>query len=1514
MLEELNNPAARILIAEDEAIVAEALALTLRAFGYQVVRTVSTGELAIKVAEESKPDLILMDINLRGEIDGIQASEQIRARFDVPVIFLTAYEKEDVLSRAKVTEPYGFIAKPHSNYILQTTIEGALYKHGADKRVRESEERYRMLVEQSIDGIALIEGTTLRFVNLALAKMFGFYNKEEAEGQDFMNFVAPECRDSMKQRGFESEEGKSVPDYYEFTALRNDGTSFTAEATVNLTTYQGGKARQAIIRDISERKKLEQALRQSQEMLSLALEGGNLEVWDWDLTTGKAIWSERINKMLGYTPNEFEPNLKNWKKLVHPDDWPWVSKKLNLHLEGQLPNFDVIYRAPNKSGGWQWLQAQGTITEFDSDGKPIRMTGVVADVTERKLAEEELHKLASVVRYTGDLINLATFDGKMIFLNEAGSRMLGINSTDVGQHQILEVIPEHLLQTAQREVLPLLMAGGSWEGELQYRNIKTGEITDVHAMCFAIRDSDTGSPICFANVSRDISERKKAEEALKVEKRRFEVLSENSPFGLAMIKRDGAFEYVNRMFHGMLGYDLSEIPTGRDWFRKAYPDGEYRHRVIAAWKEDLEGLVPGGTRSRIFEVTCKDGSRKTILFRPVKLDADEDLMTCEDITDRIRAEEALRQSEEKYKVLVEESFDGIFVQKGTKIVFTNSRLREMLGYGEGELEGQHHWLVYHPEYQEITRERAKARRRGEPAPSRYEVRMQRKDGSSFEAEINARAVEFVGETGIQVWIRDISDQKQAENALREREATLRTILQAAPIGIGQVSSDRTLGWTNQYLLDLLGYAAEELTGKSARVLYDSDEEFLRVGSVKHPLVIRNGIGTVETVFRRKDGSVLDILLSSASILPGDLSGGLVFTATDITERKQADEALQIKDSAMTSSISGIAIGDFAGNVIYANPAVLRLWGYDHEGEILGRPIREFWLIDEKAEAAWRAAAQSGYWIGELVARKRDGSSAYFQAAISLLRRADGKPRAIMGSFMDITDRKRAEEALRESEYRYRTLFEESIDAVYITTREGILVDANQAYLDLFGFSKEEARNVEILQIYTDVADRKRFQKEIERKGSLKDYEVTFRKKDGTRIDGLLTSTVRRDKDGTVLGYQGIIRDVTERKQLQRQLLQAQKMEAIGTLAGGIAHDFNNLLQVTIGYSDLLLSRKDKTDPEYARLQQILKAGRSGTELVQRLLTLSRKTESKQRPIDLNSQIKQARKLLDRTIPKMIKIDLRLAELLATVNADPTQIEQIIMNLAVNARDAMPEGGEVTLSTENVILDENYCRVNPGAKPGKYVLLAVSDNGCGMDKEILDHMFEPFFTTKGVRKGTGLGLAVVYGIVKQHAGYVSCESRPGHGTVFRVYLPAIEEEEIVSDELVEEPQLSGGTETILLVDDEDVVRELGELILGEYGYRVLTAKNGKEALEIYQNEKGRIALVILDWLMPEMGGKQCMQGLLKLNPTIRVLVASGYASGGTARDAVELGAKSFVNKPFEVAQLLQQVRKLLDLQI
>ena len=382
-------------------------------------------------------------------------------------------------------------------------------------------------------------------------------------------------------------------------------------------------------------------------------------------------------------------------------------------------------------------------------------------------------------------------------------------------------------------------------------------------------------------------------------------------------------------------------------------------------------------------------------------------------------------------------------------------------------------------------------------------------------------------------------------------------------------------------------------------------------------------------------------------------------------------------------------------------------------------------------------------------------------------------------------------------------------------------------------------------------------------------------------------------------------------ELSRQLFQAQKMEAVGTLAGVVAHDFNNILQVVLGYSELLLAEKGEHDPARADLQKMNQAAQKGADLVRRLLSFSRKAEFNPRPVDLNHQIEQLEKMLTRTIPRMIKIRLNLADGLSRVNADPTQMDQVLMNLAVNARDAMPEGGDLLIETANVFLHEDFARMHLGLKSGEYVLLSVSDTGHGMDEETSEHIFEPFYTTKERGKGTGLGLAMVYGIVTQHGGRIDCYSEPGHGTTFKIYLPALAEDRDQLEKTKSELVAGGGTETILLVDDEELVRDLGKRILERAGYSVLTVANGKEALHLYGREMEKISLVILDLIMPEMGGKQCLEELLRVDRNIRVLIASGFAANGQTKEAIETGARGFVGKPYNVKQMLKAVREVLD---
>ncbi|MFH1148306.1 MAG: ATP-binding protein [Pseudomonadota bacterium] len=403
-----------------------------------------------------------------------------------------------------------------------------------------------------------------------------------------------------------------------------------------------------------------------------------------------------------------------------------------------------------------------------------------------------------------------------------------------------------------------------------------------------------------------------------------------------------------------------------------------------------------------------------------------------------------------------------------------------------------------------------------------------------------------------------------------------------------------------------------------------------------------------------------------------------------------------------------------------------------------------------------------------------------------------------------------------------------------------------------------------------------------------------------------------DQAGSIVGYTTALKDITESKHLEAQLLHAEKMTAIGTLAGGIAHDFNNILQAISGYTQLLLMRKGGEDNDYPYLSQIDKSVQRAAELIQQLLLFSQKIESRLRPVDLNHEVENIKRLLERMIPKMIAIEARLKEGMRDINADPVQLEQIIMNIAINAKDAMPDGGKLVFETDDVALDAEYCKAHFSAKPGEYVMLSIRDTGIGMEKKTLERIFEPFYTTKEPSKGTGLGLAMVYGIVNSHGGHVTCQSEPGRGTTFRIYFPAlpVESSDNWSQKMVSS-ETHGGNEAILLVDDDENLLDIGKNLLEQYGYAVITAESGEEALDIFRSGKSRVDLVVLDIGMPGMGGHKCMKELIKLDPEVKFIFASGYSADSDLRDAIELYSAFFIPKPYRLMDMLKKVREVLD---
>jgi len=507
----------------------------------------------------------------------------------------------------------------------------------------------------------------------------------------------------------------------------------------------------------------------------------------------------------------------------------------------------------------------------------------------------------------------------------------------------------------------------------------------------------------------------------------------------------------------------------------------------------------------------------------------------------------------------------------------------------------------------------------------------------------------------------------------------------------------------------------------------------------------------------------------------------------------------------------------------------------------------------------------------------------------------------------------SERQLRESEVGYRTLVERAPVGIYRSSAEGKFLSVNAALVRMLGYdSPEDVQQLDMAcDVYADPAERQRLlDRDSYTEREYDEVEATWKRKDGLLLKVQLSVRAVRNVASGVAYYETIVRDVTEQRRLQAQLMQAQKMEAVGRLAGGVAHDFNNLLTVIISYSDLLLEDLGRDDPKREDVAAVRKAAEGAAALTHQLLAFSRQQVLQPKVLDVNATVANTEKLLRRLIGEDIQLVAKLGSGLGSVKADPGQIEQVIMNLAVNARDAMPAGGQLTIETANVEMDEAYVRGHPLAQPGRYVMLAVSDTGTGMDEQTKAHIFEPFFTTKELGKGTGLGLATVYGIVKQSGGFIWLYSEPGHGTSFKIYMPRVDESAERATPAAAAP-LPRGTETILVVEDAPAVRAVTRQVLERQGYTVLEAPNGGAALVLATKHHGPIHLLLTDVVMPGVNGRQLAEQLARPRPDMMVLFTSGYTDDSVVRHGVLESGIAYLQKPFTPDGVARKVREVLD---
>jgi len=760
--------------------------------------------------------------------------------------------------------------------------------------------------------------------------------------------------------------------------------------------------------------------------------------------------------------------------------------------------------------------------------------------------------------------------------------------------------------------------------------------------------------------------------------------------------------------------------------------------------------------------------------------------------------------------------------------------------------------------------------------------------------------------------------RSARESLRESEARYRRLFESVTDAILVVTSERVILDCNSAFLRLTGYAREDAVGQCTSMLYAAPEEFARVGrelaALQEPHVVRQG------EMRRKDGSTFTVEVTLYPVVADGSAGpGWIGFIRDVSERRHAEEALRRLAAVVESSEDAILSQTLDGTVTSWNAGAERLYGYA-AGEILGRSVLTI-LPPERAEelapVLLRVARGEAVDHHETVGLRKDGRRVDVSLTVSPLRDAAGRTVGASVIARDITEARTAEHALAASEALLRQVLETLPVGVWIADHRGRLTVGNPAARRIW----EGARNVgpegyaQYKGWWSETGEPMRpdewaLARAITRGETSLDELVDIQCFDGSRKTILNSAAPIRGARGEVLGAIVVNQDVTERRRLEQQFLQSQKMEAVGRLAGGVAHDFNNLLSVILGYGELVLRRLPAGDPAREKVEQMVRAAERGAGLTRQLLSFSHRKVGQATTLDVNRVVGDMDKMLRRLIGEDVELVTTLERGLGCVRADPGQVEQVVVNLAVNARDAMPRGGRLTIETANVELDAEYAESHLGVSPGAYVMLVVSDTGHGMDAATLAHAFEPFFTTKERGKGTGLGLATVYGIVQQAKGYVWVYSEPGMGTRFKIYLPRVDgsaEPHAAARPAV--PCVSG-RETLMVVEDEPVLRALISEALQAAGFNVLCAKDGDEALGLARAHTGQVDLLLTDVVMPGRSGPDVAARLRELHPALKVVFMSGY-TGEVLNQHGALEGAQFLEKPFSPDTLSRRLRDVLD---
>jgi len=1131
----------------------------------------------------------------------------------------------------------------------------------------------------------------------------------------------------------------------------------------------------------------------------------------------------------------------------------------------------------------------------------------ITDVTELKKKEEELILKARQLEASQRVAGLGSWEwdiaaGSVTWSDEL-YRLFGVDpeSFEPTYENVLAMVHPDDRQMMDRAYRKAMADSSAYH--FTARVLRPEGVEWVMEAIGEFTCDEEGKLVRGGGTAQDITGKREAERALRLT----QLSVDRSADAMFWMDEEGGFFYVNESACRSLGYSREELleMTVFDI------DPNFQREV---WPERWQEVQNRGSFQLESVHRRKNGDTFPVEITANYIEFEGKAYNCaiaRDLTERNRVEAELRSSEQRFRGLFEQATDGIFLISAdtAEIVDVNTFGAERLGYDREEMIGMKVTEINPPEEPPAIRERMERQKAGETIT--FETSHQRRDGSWMPVEITSRLVSYGGGQLLQAIVRDITERKQAEAELRASEEKFRTIVTNSQPIIFMIDRNGVFQLSEGESLSSLGLRPGQVVGMSAFEMYADFPEI--IAGIESALggVASRGIIDI-------NGVKFDIFYSPLFDGEGEVAG-LMGMAVDITEREEAkheiERSARYYDKIFSSIKDGISILD-KDMVIQSVNNTMEEW-FSFRLPLEGKKCYEVYhgrsepceicpvkQTLETAEPAYRVVPKRNE-AGEV--------TGWFDLySFPLLDEETGHLENVIEYVRDISQQQQALEDLRRSEENYRALFEESPLALAIH-RDGVVIDANQAAVRLVGgASREELIGTNVIEYvhpdYRQLAV-ERMKAVLEGEGRAPGTEEKFIRLDDSVIDVEVSAmAVQYEGEPAV---QVAIQDISERRQLEEQLRQAQKMESVGTMAGGIAHDFNNFLTAIEGYIDLSLMDIPEDSPVRAELTEARRSADRAANLTRQLLLFSRREPMDLRPTDISRVVADMQNMLSRLLGERFTLKIGLKKSVWTVKADAGHLEQVIMNLVVNARDAMPEGGEIRIGTENIEIDADYVAEHAEAEPGKYVCLIVADEGEGMDPKTQSHIFDPFFSTKEGREGTGLGLSVVYGIVSQHGGWIDVDSSPGRGTIFRIFIPALPlEQELERPGMEMEQELNGHGERVLLVEDEDAVRALANRLLSEHGYRVYAAATAEEAGRIFQREQGQFDLLFSDVVLPGEDGVSLVSRLKNEHPGLRVLLASGYSGEETNRLQIEEEGINFIQKPYSLKGLMGAVRDMM----